>query len=138
MIAGARRLFYLDASALVKLVISEPETGALWALLADGSMLASSLIAEVELRRAAARQSTRSAAGQIDSVLASALLIRLEPAIARAAGEAAPASLRSLDAIHLASALSVQDELSAFVTYDLRQADAARAAGLNVIAPGQA
>lgn len=62
-------------------------------------------------------------------------LIELDAATARFAGELEPAALRSLDAIHLASALAVADELEAFITYDSRLADAARNAGLTVVTP---
>jgi predicted nucleic acid-binding protein len=83
----------------------------------------------------AARQRERPAEGQVEAVEAGIHFIELDEAIARAAGAAVPPSLRSLDAIHLASALSVSDELDALVTYDQRLADAARAAGLSVIQP---
>ena len=62
-------------------------------------------------------------------------VIDLDPLIANRAGEIEPVALRSLDAIHLASALGLGDEVAAFVTHDARQADAARALGLTVEAP---
>lgn len=58
-----------------------------------------------------------------------------DPAIARAAGDLAPFSLRTLDAIHLASALARGPELDAFLTYDDRLAEAARSLGLPVVRP---
>lgn len=61
--------------------------------------------------------------------------MELDAAIAARAGAIKPQGLRSLDAIHLASALSLGSDLDAFVTYDARQADAARAAGQEVLAP---
>jgi predicted nucleic acid-binding protein len=63
-------------------------------------------------------------------------VIDLDPSIASRAGVIEPVALRSLDAIHLASALELGDELDAFVTYDARQADAARELGLSVVSPG--
>jgi uncharacterized protein len=81
------------------------------------------------------RQAEVDASEAVEAVLAGIELIELDDPIARAAGEMHPASLRSLDAIHLASALALGDELAAFVTYDARLADAARSAGLPVIAP---
>ena len=62
-------------------------------------------------------------------------VIELDAPIAASAAKADPPALRSLDAIHLASALSLGSELEAFVTYDARLADAAREAGLTVVAP---
>lgn len=63
------------------------------------------------------------------------VVIELERRIGEAAAAVDPATLRSLDAIHLATALSLGAELDAFVTYDARLADAARAAGITVVAP---
>ena len=62
--------------------------------------------------------------------------VELDAEIASLAGRLEPSSLRSLDAIHLASALALGHEIDTFVTYDARQADAATALGLNVEAPG--
>lgn len=62
--------------------------------------------------------------------------LELDERLATAAARRASASLRTLDAIHLASALSLADELDAFVTYDDRLTATARSAGLMVAAPG--
>jgi predicted nucleic acid-binding protein len=126
---------YLDASALVKLVMSEPETPALVAYLGDASFVLSSRLSHVEVRRAVARVAEPGDVEHAASMLEGLQLIELDAAVADVAGSAAPVSLRSLEAIHLASAMSVTDEIEAFVTYDLRLADAARAAGLTVVAP---
>ena len=126
---------YLDASALVKLVMSEPETPALMAYLGDASFVLSSRLSHVEVRRAVARVAEPGDAEHATSTLEGLQLIELDAAVADVAGSAAPVSLRSLEAIHLASAMSVTDEIEAFVTYDLRLADAARAAGLTVVGP---
>ena len=133
MVAGRR--VYLDASALVKLVMSEPETPALMAYLGDASFVLSSRLSHVEVRRAVARVAEPGDVKHATSTLEGLQLIELDAAIADVAGSAAPVSLRSLDAIHLASAMAVMDEIEAFVTYDLRLADAAREAGLTVVGP---
>lgn len=129
------RRYYLDASALVKLVISEVESEALRRHIAGNALLVSSRIAAVEVRRVAARQTERDATHQVDQLLESVAHVELDEQLATIAGAAKPETLRSLDAIHLASALSVRDELDAVISYDLRLADAARAAGLTVVAP---
>lgn len=126
---------YLDASALVKLIIQEPESEALRRHLSGDTVLISSRLAAVEVRRVAARQGKHDAEEQVNSMLESLLLVELDASIAWAAGMADPASLRSLDAIHLASAQSVASEISSVITYDLRLADAARAAGLTAESP---
>ncbi len=132
---GQSRRIYLDASALVKLVITEIESDALALYLADDPVRLSSRIAAVEVRRVSDRQDERAAAPTVNAVLASLTFIDLDAVLAEAAGVVEPRTLRSLDAIHLASALAVREELDALVTYDVRLADAARAAGMTVVAP---
>ena len=73
---------------------------------------------------------------RLEQELAGVTLVRLDESIQRLAGTIGPPGLRSLDAIHLATALSIGDYPEAFVTYDERLATAARAAGFNVISPG--
>lgn len=126
---------YLDASALVKLVITERESAALRIFLAGDPVLISSRIGAVELRRVAARQDEQPAEPQVDAILANMLIIEVDEGVAESAGAVHPTSLRTLDAIHLASALTLAPELDALITYDARLADAARAAGLNVVSP---
>jgi predicted nucleic acid-binding protein len=126
---------YLDASALVKLVVSEAETEALRTFLTDKPRRMSSRIAEVEVTRAVGRIATPGDEAQVRIVLSGLQFIELDAGTAEVAGSLAPATLRSLDAVHLASALAVAPELDAFVTYDARLAAAARAAGLEVAAP---
>jgi predicted nucleic acid-binding protein len=128
-------LLYLDASALVKLVITEPESAALRMFISGDPLLISSRIGAVELRRVAARQDEQPAEPQVDAVLANMLVVEVDELVAASAGTVAPTYLRTLDAIHLASAVTLAPELDAFVTYNARLADAARAAGLNVVAP---
>jgi predicted nucleic acid-binding protein len=118
---------------LTKLVVDEPESEPLrvWML---GKVLVSSALAETELRRAVRIQSPDRLARAID-ILAEIRLVGLRQTILRRAGMLDPPQLRSLDAIHVASALALGDALDVFVTYDGRQAEAARAAGVPVESP---
>jgi uncharacterized protein len=129
---------YLDASAIVKLATVESETDALREHLAQYDGRITNRIATVEVQRALARRGADSVAAgaeTLDEVLESLQLIELDAAIARRAAELEPPGLRSLDAIHLASAMALGDELAGVVTYDARLAKAASAAGLTVLAP---
>jgi predicted nucleic acid-binding protein len=96
----------------------------------------SSRVSVVELSRAAARRGPRASAG-VSAVLEALAFIELDAGLAAEASSVPPATLRSLDAIHVASALAVGESLAGFVTYDIRLAEAARLAGLPVIAPGR-
>jgi predicted nucleic acid-binding protein len=129
---------YLDASAIVKLAIRETETDVLRAHLTQYDTRATSRLATVEVPRALARRGADSVAAGAEAVaqvLGSLQLVELDAALARHAAELHPTALRSLDAIHLASALALGEGLGAVFTYDARLASAARAAGLTVIAP---
>ena len=125
---------YLDTSAAVKLVVSEPESASVREFVAGQVTRVSSRVLAVELIRAVARRSSDSL-HQARSLLDVMEFIELNVEIAERAAGLQPISLRSLDAIHLASALVLGDELDVFITYDARQADAARALGLTVGAP---
>ena len=125
---------YLDASAALKLVVAEPESQALAEYLAGGHRRVSSRVLDVEVTRAV-RRLRPDAEDQAHALLTALELLELNLEVTTRASVIEPGSLRSLDAIHLASALSLGSELDAFVTYDTRQADAARAAGLEVVAP---
>ena len=126
---------YLDASALVKLVAPEAETEALAAFLAQHRSQATSVLGLVEVRRVAARR-PGVARERVEDVLGRISAIGLDSTTIAAAGSIGPAALRTLDAIHLASAAALGDDLEAFVTYDRRLADAARVLGLPDVAPG--
>jgi predicted nucleic acid-binding protein len=125
----------VDTSALAKLVIEEPESGALRRYLAQGEPMYASRIAAVELRRAVRRQDDRAAYEQAELVLGAVRLIELDDEMARAAGELRPPSLRTVDAVHVAAALTLGDECDAFVSYDTRLNDAVKQAGLAVQSP---
>ncbi len=129
---------YLDASALVKLVTHETVTAKLRAHLDRYAGRSTSRLAAVEVPRALARKGPASHASADESwqqILERLLIVELNAEIAQTASLLEPRLLRSLDAVHLASAISLGDELEAFITYDLRLADAARGAGLTVLAP---
>jgi uncharacterized protein len=124
-------LAYLDASAFVKLVLDEPESDAL-ELAAEPWRWTSSALLEVEVM-IAVRRRARSQLDAAAALLGSVTTLHVDERIIRAA--AAADDLRSLDAIHLATALSLGDHLGAFVTYDQRLIAAARAHGLPVTVP---
>jgi hypothetical protein len=127
--------FYIDTSALVKLVVAESGTTALrsWMQAADRDLVASDLVRS-ELMRAV-RRFVPDRALLAREVLDSITLIEVTTAIFAAAGRLDPPVLRSFDAIHLAAALDLDDDLDGLVTYDDRLADAATANGVAVVAP---
>lgn len=126
---------YLDASAIVKLVVAEPETAALERDAADRTALLSSRLSATEVVRAARRQPHRRVLQQAEEVLESFVFLEVTPAILQRAAVLDPADLRTLDAIHLATALSLGLADLDFLTYDDRLARAARAQGLSVLEP---
>ena len=129
----AKQLVYLDASACVKLVLAEPESRAVNAALEDVERLVASEILEVEVMRATRRGGgdVAVARAQLDGVR----LLPLSAEIRRRASALTPASIRSLDAIHIATALELGERLDGLYTYDERMAVAATEAGLDVLAP---
>lgn len=134
-------VFYADASALVKLVRDEAESEALRAFLADADLVTSELVL-TEIPRAVRRAVAQDPALPLDlliertAALIDALALRpLDRALLEGAGALVEPALRALDAIHVASAVAL-DPIEAFVTYDERQAAAARLAGLRTMAPG--
>lgn len=129
------QLVYLDTSAFVKLVIPEPETAALVAALPTEARLVASEILEVEALRAARRTKGEDGAAVARAQLAGVRLLPLTDQIRRRACELEPATLRSLDAIHIATALSLGERLGCMYAYDARMATAAGEAGLRVCAP---
>jgi predicted nucleic acid-binding protein len=134
-------LFYADASALVKLVRDEPESPALRAFVGDADLVSCELVlAELPraIRRAAAENPElplgrliERAGETVDAVA----LLPIDRGLLVAAGALAEPALRALDAIHVAAAADLSP-LDAFVTYDKRQAAAARLAGLRTVRPG--
>lgn len=134
-------LFYLDASALVKLVRVERETNALRAFLADADLLSSELaLTEVPraIRRAAAHDpalALEPLLSQAGDLLDAVALLPVDRAILATAGALQEPVLRALDAIHLAAAIDLSP-IDAFVSYDERQSATARLAGLRTVDPG--
>jgi predicted nucleic acid-binding protein len=130
-------VIYCDSSALVKLVVDEPESDALEAWLAtqpDDAHLVSSVLARTEVVRAVSRygQEWIEAATEL---LKSVAVVELDGTLADDAARFDPPELRSLDALHLASALRLGQALTAFVAYDLRLAESAGTRGLTVQSP---
>lgn len=126
---------YLDTSALVKLVVAEAETPALLAWLKQHARdPVSSDLARTELFRAVRRVAPDRGV-RAREVLDSITLITLGTATFEQAGRLDPTILRTLDAVHLAAALSLGDDLDSMVTYDDRLADAAKANGVPVNSP---
>jgi hypothetical protein len=127
---------YLDTSALVKLVVAEEETPALRAWLAAADRVPVSCdLARTELVRVV-RRAAPDHLVQARAVLDSITLLEVTAPTFEEAGRLDPTLLRSLDAIHLAAALSLGDDLDTIVTYDDRLARAARANGVATSAPG--
>ena len=125
---------YLDTSAFMKLVMPEPESVPLRAHLRQWRVRVSATLLCTEALRTAARASpTR--LQSIKRQLRGLVLINLDRDLLLRAGTLVPPDLRSLDAIHLAAALSIGDELGELLTYDTRMAVAARAHGIIVASP---
>jgi len=130
---SAEPVLYLDSSALVKLVVREPESAALRSYVRSSPSRVSSALARVEVLRAVMPHGPRAAA-RARQVLEATSLLALDDALLDAAGALEAPGLRSLDAIHLAAARAVQP-LRALVTYDRRLAEAAASLGLEPVAP---
>jgi uncharacterized protein len=129
------RPIYLDSSALVKLALREPETPALRAYLTRrrGTWVSSALARTEVLRAVLPLGTTATRAAQ--HVLARCDLIRLNERLLGEAGILQPVELRSLDAIHLATASRLGPDLREIVTYDTRLAQAAVGLGFRVATP---
>jgi len=129
---------YIDSSAIVKWVVHEPGWQALETYLRDVPGRAVSRIATVEVPRAIARVPCLdevAMAERLRSVFERLTLLEFDTEVAATAARLQPAALRSLDAIHLASALELRDDLVALITYDTRMMDAAKHLGLPTAAP---
>lgn len=130
---SAERTLYLDSSALVKLVVAEDESAALRTALAPVSSRVSCTLARVEVVRAVRERGPRAVA-DARRVLEGVELMELDDELLDLAGDL-DGPLRSLDAIHIAAALELGDQLEALVTYDGQMARVAEALGLAVTAP---
>ena len=129
-------MIYLDSAAVVKLVHAEPESPALRRWLDERAETGwiSAVLTEIESFRALARYAPDTVC-RLPAVLDQIDLIGLDPRIRVLARTVKPATVRSLDAIHLGTALYSRPGLTSFVTYDKRLSDAAQAAGLPVDSP---
>jgi uncharacterized protein len=127
------KVAYVDASAMAKLALDEPESAAMLRWYVESEQLVSSRIGLIETQRATKRHVHDPV--QLDLVLRSVIALEIDDAIAMSAARVGSAAVRTLDAIHLATALALGTDVAAFVTYDDRQADAARALGLPVVRP---
>jgi predicted nucleic acid-binding protein len=128
------RATYLDSSAIVKLVVAEPESRALRAHLRRRRPLVSSALARTEVVRALLPAGAI-AMSRGREVLRRLDLVRISDRVLDMAGTLEPAQVRSLDAIHLATAQLLGEDLSQVITYDDRMADAARSIGLKTTSP---
>ncbi len=128
--------WYLDSSAIVKFAVAEPESDALQAWreqLATDDVLMTCELAVAEVLRAVRRVD-----GDVTVALAhlDALeQLTMDRDLMLAAGGVPPAGIRTLDAIHLAAAQAVGEDLAGLVTYDDRLTTAAQAVGLTTLAP---
>jgi uncharacterized protein len=135
-------IFYADASALVKLVRDEAESDALRAFVADADLVSNELVlAEVPraIRRAAAldpRLDLEILMSRAGAIVDEVALMPLDRAVLLAAGALAEPALRALDSIHVVAAIDL-GPLDGFLSYDERQAAAARLAGLRTMSPGR-
>ena len=134
-------MIYLDTCSALKLAHGEPETAALnsWLVARSGTRLVSSVLLEVEMERALRRNEPR-ALPLVPAILGRIIRLEITPEIRRTAAAYTDPLLRSLDAIHLATAQLVAglpgEGLSDLVSYDKRLIVAARTAGLHVEHPG--
>jgi uncharacterized protein len=124
---------YLDSSAFVKLFTAEPERSALVTFVRERELTSSALL-RTEAPRGV-RHLGADAIEQARTALATVTLIRVSDAILDRAGMLDPTILRSLDAIHVATALSVADDIDRVVTYDQRMQHASRTVGFAVESP---
>ncbi len=131
-------MIYLDSSALMKLIRTENETAALsdWLRERPEHPVVSSELGRVEVFRAARRVGDR-ALTEARAVIGDIDLVPLNRAVQDLASDIGHPLLRTLDALHLASAVLLSDELTAFIAYDQRLTSAAQAAGLVVATPGR-
>lgn len=135
-------MIYLDTSALTKLLVAEAQTPELKAWLTEqidlGEYAVTSALGRVELMRVVARQEEPGLCERARYLLDGVDILPITDAVIALAETIGPARLRSLDAIHLASASQVKHELTAFVTYDHRLTAGCRAVGFDPQSPGAA
>jgi predicted nucleic acid-binding protein len=117
----------------VKLAVEEAESAALLAAISGRRPYTTSVVGEIETLRVCRRAQVP--AGQVDELRAGLVIIALDDEVRRLASEVGSPILRTLDAIHLATALSLGEDLESLVTYDLRLARATADAAIPVLTP---
>jgi predicted nucleic acid-binding protein len=132
-VAGA--VVYLDTSAFVKLVVAEPESPALRRAITQWPQRASSTLLRTETIRALRRSGNTGQVPAARRLLRGIRMIRVDEPLLDRAADLEPGELRTLDAIHLASALQIGQDLGVVIAYDIRLKAAARAYGLAVESP---
>ena len=128
------RATYMDSSAIVKLAVREPESAALRRYLRRKRPLVTSALARTEVARALLLLGP-DAVARGEEVLRTLDVVRINDQILKSAGSMLPLDLRSLDAIHLATAIALGEDLARICTYDSRMGTSAAALGLAVVAP---
>jgi predicted nucleic acid-binding protein len=128
-------VLYVDTSALVKLVMAESESKALRAYLEDRGPLVSSALASAALVRAT-RRAWPELETQAMRILEAIEQFAVDDDVLTRAARLSPPAMRTLDAIHIATALALGPDVEALITYDARMSEGAAAAGLSVEAPG--
>jgi predicted nucleic acid-binding protein len=131
---SVERAMYMDTSAIVKLAVREPESAALRRYLRRKRPLVTSALARTEVARALLPLGP-DAVARGEEVLRRIDIVRMNDQILKAAGSMLPIELRSLDAIHLATAVAIGEDLARVCTYDDRMARSAENLGLAVVAP---
>jgi predicted nucleic acid-binding protein len=131
---SAERAVYLDSSAIVKLAVREPETPALRRWLRGKRPLVTSALARTEVARALLPLGAE-AVGRGADVVSRLEVVRLNDRILTTAGALMPVHLRTLDAIHLATADALGADLARICTYDARMAAIATDRGWPVVSP---
>jgi len=119
----------------VKLAIEEPQSAALRSYLRGRRPLVSSALSRTEVLRALLAEGEAGAV-RGRAVLSRVDIIRVNDRVLTTAGTLLPASLRSIDAIHLATALELGRDLGQIVTYDERMRDGAEQLGMKAASPG--
>lgn len=134
-------MIYVDTTALTKLLIAEPETPELQAWLSthlsQGEFAATSALSQIELMRVVARYGDSAQTERARYLLDGIDILPITESLLTAAATISPPTLRTLDTLHLAAATQIQQELTAFVTYDHHLVDGCRKLGFPAVSPGQ-
>lgn len=127
-------MIYLDTSAFLKLVKPEPQTAAMEAFVDGRADFVASTLLAIEARRGALRRAPRSLP-RVDLLLREVEMVAISPAIVESASRLPDPLLRSLDAVHLATAILLRPDLDLLVSYDTRMLAAAVAYGIPTASP---